>query len=462
MEYLLYDGPMFQKDEQLKNLLRLEVARKGQTATYAFWGFALFSFFYGYGCVEFLPYIKGVSLALLLVVTCRFFLYRKIIKNNSISESDWRKMLVLVTMNGFGLGLIMALASFELKLSGVHFVVVTTLMAGLVGSSIVTLSYFPVLFIPFQSFMLLPQIGIILYLYFSPEKINYLPLIILYLMYFVYQLRQFRAYRKDLVQLFTYQIELENKNKELNDSKNVIIDQTVQLVHSSRLAVLGEMSAGIAHEINNPLTIISSCVQMLSRFGKEEKLDQSLVIRYSEKIYKSVDRISAIVRGLKHLANQSDRVPKGRVSIQDILDETTPFCLEHFNSLGITFRAENIPEIEIHCHSVQISQVLINLLKNASDAVAGELDSLERWIHLSFKQDSDFVYFIISNGGKKIPEQVSERIFSAFYTTKQTGTGLGLSISQTIMKDHGGELYFDPENFERTTFVIKHPLIVEN
>ena len=80
---------------------------------------------------------------------------------------------------------------------------------------------------------------------------------------------------------------------------------------------------------------------------------------------------------------------------------------------------------------------------------------------LNFKSDNEFFYFIISNGGEKIPEEVSEKIFHPFFTTKEKekGTGLGLSISHTIMKDHGGDLYCDNSSeCIYTTFVIKHPL----
>lgn len=451
---------MDHKEKLLINLLRLEVARKGQTATYAFVGFALFTYFYGFGCVKFLPLIQGVAIALLVVTTLRFFLYQKIIKKNFVTNLEWIQTVVLVTLNGLGLGIILGLASFELKLNGEHFIVVTTLMAGLVGASIVTLSYFPILFVPFQSFLLLPQLGNIIYFYLSPEELNYLPLIFLYLMYFVYQIKQFKAYRKELVQLFTYQIELETKNQELHDSQNVIVDQTVKLVHTSRLAVLGEMSAGIAHEINNPLTIISSCTQMLSRYGKANQLDVSMVLRHSEKIHRSVERISSIVKGLKHFANQSDRVPKSKVCIKEIIDETRQFCQEHLNSQGIKLIVENIPERELYCHSVQISQVLLNLLKNASDALAPEINDDERWIRVSFNETGDFFHFLVSNGGKKIDTELSKRIFDPFFKTKDkvSGTGLGLSISQTIMKDHGGELYYDPDHCDKTTFVIKHPV----
>jgi signal transduction histidine kinase len=456
----MYTLEMLHRNLLLNNLLRLEVVKKGQPATFAFLGFALFSFFYGYGCQEYLFYIKTASVFLVAISLLRFFLYKNILNKGSLTQKEWIFTVTLITSNAVGLGIILGLASFELKLSGPHFIVVTTLLAGLIGASIVSLSFFAILFVPFQSVLLLPQIGIILYYYFSPEHLNFLPLIILYLMYYFYQLRQFRSYKKDLIQLFTYQIELERKNQELIDNKNIIMDQTVKLIHTSRLAVLGEMSTGIAHEINNPLTIISASVQVLSRLGTNDKLDVGQVIKYSQKIYRSVERISKIVKGLKHFATQSDRIPKESVYIQDILDETTQFCSEHLEGLGITLKVEEVPPLQIHCRSIQISQVLINLLKNASDALAKETQEQEKWIAINFKQDTEFFYVHISNGGEKIPQVIAEKIFHPFFTTKERekGTGLGLSISHTIMKDHGGDLYYDLSNDFFTTFVIKHPV----
>lgn len=447
---------MTKYDVDLTNLLKLEVAKKGQPATFAFLGFALFSLYYGYGCVEYLPHIRAISMTLLLITLIRYFLYKKIINQNFISEKDWIQTVILIFLNGIGYALILWLASFELKLSGLHFVIVTTLIAGLVGSSIVTLAYFPFLFVPYQAFLLLPQVGNILYFYFA-ENLNYLPLIFLYVIYFFYQIKQSHAFRIDLAQTFIYQLELEKMNKELNESKNVIIEQTAKLVHASRLAVMGEMSAGVAHEINNPLTIIASCVQMINRNCKAEKIDPTNMVKYSEKIHKSVERIASIVKGLKYFANQNDKMPKKSYGIHEIMKETTPFCMEHLNSLEISLKMDEIPNVEIYCHPVQISQVLINLLKNAADAIPEKFEALDRWVQVNFKVDQEYFYFVVSNGGVKIEESVADKIFNPFFTTKDNGTGLGLSISQTIIKDHGGELYLDLTSTQ-TTFIIKHPL----
>ena len=445
------------KRNRVNDLLKLEVAKKGQTATFAFIGFAVISFVYGYGCVRFLTLIKSISAALLVIAIVRYFLYARIIKNNSITKKEWFATLTLITLNGLGNALILWLAAFELQMSGVHFIVTTTMVAGLVGASMVTLAYFTMLFIPFQIFLLLPQVLTIIYLYYS-QGINYLPLIGLYVMYFAYQIKQFQSYHTDLVKFFIYQVELEERNVELNASKDIIIEQTSQLIHASRLAIVGEISAGIAHEINNPLAIISSSSHLLSRFSKSHEFDNTLLTRYLGKINKSTERISSIVKGLKYFSSQSDeRDPKKNCFIKSIIDETTPFCIDHLNSFDIRFQVENIPDLMINCHPVQISQVLINLLKNASDALV-ENETSDKWISINFREEGDYFYFIVTNSGDKISHEVASRIFNPFFTTKNTGTGLGLSISQTIMKDHGGELYLDVNNYSNTTFVMKHPI----
>lgn len=433
----------------VNNLLRLEVAKKGQPATFAFIGFALLSFIYGFGTVRFLTLIQVISVCILVFTIIRYFLYKKIIRNNAITDKEWIITVMLITINGIGYGLILWLAAFELKMDGMHFVVVTSMVAGLVGASMVTLAYFAILFIPFQIFLLVPQVLTILYLYYSQE-LNYLPLIILYVMYFIYQIKQFNSYNKDLVKFFTYQIEL-------IANKDLLEEQTSQLIHASRLAVIGEISAGIAHEINNPLAIITSSSYLLNRYSKKQEFDDIDFNRYLEKINKSAYRIASIVKGLKYLSTQNDRAPKKNCFIQNIMEETTPFCIDHLNSFDIKFKVQNIPELMINCHPVQISQVLINLLKNASDALV-ENEEMDRWISINFRSDQKYFYFIVSNSGEKISHEVATRIFNPFYTTKDTGTGLGLSISQTIMKDHGGELYLDYTNYDNTTFIIKHPI----
>lgn len=450
---------MTNRKEVLRNLLKLEVADKSEASCISFILFAVFSFVYHYGCTQYITLIKSTAMALVLINSIRYVIIRKLKKQKIVSDREWRLLILLIWINSLGWSIIFNTASFELKLSGIHFIVVTTLLAGFIGASIVTLSYFPILFLPFQFLLLVPQIGVILYYYLSPDHINLLPLIFLYLMYFFYQLKQFKDFRKENLKRFNYQIDLEIANNELKQSKEELIDQTVQLVHVSRLAALGEMSAGIAHEINNPLTIMKGGAQLIEKVVQRGTFDRELILKQSQKIQHSINRVTAIIRGLKNFSNLSDNHPKEMTSLSEIIDDTTNFCSELLRTHDIRFEVEKVPEYRINCHPVQISQVLINLIKNAQDfIVEHSADSDDRWIRISFEKNSNSIMIKVSNSGNKISDEVATKIFQPFFSTKPMGegTGLGLSISQKIIKEHNGDIALD-HSAPNTTFTVMLP-----
>jgi signal transduction histidine kinase len=363
----------------LKEKLKNEVAHKGVASTLSFFVFSIFTYFYGFGLEKYLFIIKIFSVIACLISIYRFFLNRGVIRSVTVSDQDWILLRLCIWGNAICWGVIFNTATFELQLKGIHFVVLTTFLAGFIGASIVSLSFFRSLFIPFQLALLLPQILIISYFYFT-HQVNYLPLVFLYIMYLLYQLKLFTYQHKELVKLFKYQISLENTNIKLKSSQQALVDQTVQLVHTSRLGALGEMSAGFAHEVNNPLTIIKTGVKLLSKELEKDSFDKESLKKSLEKIDKSTERIVRIVNGLKNLSNQADNLPRENVKLSDIVEETSFFCRELISSRGISLEVATIPDILIYCHSVQISQVIINLVKNAADYLDTQLATEEKWI----------------------------------------------------------------------------------
>lgn len=446
---------------QLRDLLRLEVAKKSEATCLSFGMFSILSFFYHFGCVKFIGLIQSISVLLLILSIVRFFFTKNLKESKQISNKNWNYLVILIWLNALGWSVILNSASFELKFDGIHFIVVSTLIAGLVGASIVTLSYFPILFIPFQVLLLIPQVAIITYYYFnSTEHINYLPLIILYSMYFFYQMKQFKQYRYELIRRFSYQIDLEIANKELKESKDELIEQTTKLVHISRLAALGEMSVGIAHEINNPLTIMKGGAQLIEKMITRQNFDADSILKQSLKIQNSINRVTTIIKGLKNFSNLSDNRPKEIVTLAAVMDDTYNFCLEPLVTNDITLIIDSVPECKIHCHPVQISQVLINLIKNAQDFLTEcSLENEKKWIKIHFGKEENVLLIKVSNNGKKISDDISKKIFQPFFSTKpiEGGTGLGLSISQKIMKEHNGDLALDMVP-DYTTFIVTHPL----
>ncbi len=447
-------------EEELRNLLRLEVASKSDSSCIAFAIFSIFSFYYHFGCVRFALLIQSISSLIFFASIIRFFFCKNLVKEKMVSTGQWGTLIAFIALNSIGWSIIFSTAAFELKFSGIHFVVVTTFVAGFIGASIANLSYFSYLFIPFQVLILFPQIIIVLYYYFSPEHLNFLPLTILYLMYFIYQIKHGEVFRIEILKRFQYQIELEIANRELKESKEELIDQTVKLVHISRLAALGEMSAGIAHEINNPLTIIKGGAQIIEKNIQRDSLDKDSLLKHSIKIQNSINRITKIIKGLKNFSASSENHSKEVASLAEIIRDTLNYCNELLAFHNITLEVADIPDCQLNCHPVQISQVFINLINNARDAILeNEFVDQEKWIKMSFELAPTSVMIKFSNGGNKISDEIAHKIFQPFFSTKPmgSGTGLGLSISQKILKDHNGELLLD-QSKDFTTFVVVHPL----
>lgn len=233
-------------------------------------------------------------------------------------------------------------------------------------------------------------------------------------------------------------------------------EQKIKLIQASKMSSLGEMSAGIAHEINNPLAIIKGKVQQISLMLARGRFEPEQLVAHAEKIDVTVDRISKIIKGLRCFARDSDGDPIEEVFVNSLVDDTLSFCQSRFLNYQIDLKIAPIPSnLKFECRAASFSQVLLNLLNNAFDAVV-ELD--ERWVSLEVKEDVSFLEFRITDSGRGIPSHIREKILQPFYTTKPVGrgTGLGLSIASGIVKSHQGVLEID-EKSPNTCFVILIP-----
>ena len=232
--------------------------------------------------------------------------------------------------------------------------------------------------------------------------------------------------------------------------------QQARAEYASRLATLGEMAAGIAHEINNPLAIIIGSSSQITRLLKAESVEPIKVSEKVEKIVKTSYRISKIVNGLKAFARQGSGDPFESTPLPQLIEDSLELCRERFYNAGVNLLIDPVPQIQIPMRAVQISQVLVNLLNNAYDVVQASVD---KFIQIRFRIDELSMYILISDSGPGIPTETAAKIFNPFFTTKEVGkgTGLGLSISKSIIQDHHGELRLVPLA-AMTTFEIRLPL----
>jgi PAS domain S-box-containing protein len=225
---------------------------------------------------------------------------------------------------------------------------------------------------------------------------------------------------------------------------------------SAQLASVGEMSANIAHEIANPLTIIYGRNNTLLKCANDaEKLEKT-----QHSISGAIERIQKIIKGLKRLSRKSQSDEFELVSLKALVDETLNFSKEALKSNQIELMFDDIQDdIFVECREIEISQVLLNLLSNARDAII-ESKTTDKWIKVQFRDEGENIIFNVSDSGPGIPKENREKIMESFFTTKKMGkgTGLGLSLASRFLKEHGGSLTL-AENTEETTFVLNLPKI---
>ncbi len=231
-------------------------------------------------------------------------------------------------------------------------------------------------------------------------------------------------------------------------------------IASAKLASLGEMAGGVAHEINNPLAVISLNASQILELIDDPEIQKDELKMFVEKILKTTSRIDRIVKGLKSFARGGDLDPFISTSVKAILENTLELCSEKLKKHSVELRLKNIDDVFIECRESQIGQVLLNLISNGVDAIEKQN---ERWIEVELKNLDGYVVIDVTDSGSGIPDEVAEKIMQPFFTTKEVGkgTGLGLSISKGIIESHKGRFKLDRKS-QNTKFSILLPKLQRN
>jgi signal transduction histidine kinase len=227
------------------------------------------------------------------------------------------------------------------------------------------------------------------------------------------------------------------------------------LLHSSRVAVVSEMAAALAHEINQPLSAIKVYMRALQRLFSGGKADPVKAQELFDETVAQVDHAASLIRRTRNFLRRGEK-PIRKANLRHIVSTSLALMEAEMKSAGIHLSGD-LPKIvpPVRASEIQIQQVMINLLRNAKDAVMAR-ERGDRRIVLSVMRDPErrgTMRIKVADSGGGVPPDLRDQLFQPFATNKEEGLGLGLALCRSIISAHGGEIWLDEKSPDMTCFV---------
>ena len=272
--------------------------------------------------------------------------------------------------------------------------------------------------------------------------------------------RELTELQKNTLQIVSKQIitqlELQKKNRDLTQIANDLKQHQDTLVQTEKLASLGRMAGGIAHELNNPLQVLNNYMELVSVRARkiDHKEEFNDIVKNSKN---TIFRMARIIQTMLSFVKTRRNATIEEVSLLSLIDDTLMLLSERLANYGGTFKTQwDVDnQLKISCNPVEISQVLINLISNAIDASRShEKPTVDLIVH---KNEDDLV-FTVRDNGEGIPDELLQKVKDPFFTTKEVGkgTGLGLFIGHQVAERMGGKLEYSRVD-ELTLFTLTIP-----
>jgi len=240
--------------------------------------------------------------------------------------------------------------------------------------------------------------------------------------------------------------------------EQLLQDEQMKLLRSERIASIGQVAAGVAHELNNPLQAVMHAVQIMQRRMAKGELAPADIDKGLGRLMDNTMRMKTIVSGLLSYSRGDESEEVRRLPVSRLIDDTAQIVGTLTADDDTELRIGQVPETwQLTCRPVQVSQVLVNLVKNAVDAVSSQR---QRWVAVDVEKKKDRYVFTVSDAGRGIDGEVVKKMFTPFFSTKSvaSGTGLGLAICQKIIELHGGHLEYRLTADGHTSFVFDLPM----
>ncbi|MBC7712145.1 MAG: GHKL domain-containing protein [Rhizobacter sp.] len=432
-----------EKQQYIEEQVNIDYVLKSKNSALAFLMVAVLFIFLHKVVSEYKIYITIFSIAVIALSVLRLFNVKRYNENNLTLREAVRNVSITALINGI-LWTIIGIESI-LSFDQINIQILTTfiILIAFSAASIVTLSHKKSVFIALNFIVLTPQFFYSVLQYIKTNESASLWLMGYTAINIMYNLRQGAVIQNELKKNFSNEYELKKSLEEVALSKKNLEEESIKTFHASRLSSLGEMAGGVAHEINNPLTIIQGMAKSIL-VHETLTIDENTKKKLA-KINSASDRIAKIVKGMKIISSKNDQIEHEVTKISKVIELSLGLFEERFKNEDIKFTLENVTDPFVMCNPLQVSQIIINLMSNAIDAILKE-DSEHLLI---IKVNENFldhsVDIRVINSGQLISEELSTKIFEPFFSTKSLGkgTGLGLSISQTLTHSNNGFLSYE-------------------
>nr|WP_227519880.1 response regulator [Mangrovitalea sediminis] len=247
------------------------------------------------------------------------------------------------------------------------------------------------------------------------------------------------------------------RESELEAARRLVQEQREQMAHASRLSTMGEMAAGFAHEVNQPLTAITNYVRVALRLAAADPVDHALLEETLCKIEAQSHRASEVIRRIRGFVRKPAS-GKEFVGVRHLLEETREFAEvdARNNDIAIDVAVdEHVPDV--YADPIQIQQVTLNLIRNALEATrsCGSTDAVDVRARLDEK---GMVRIAVRDHGCGLPPDAEEKLFLPFFSTKQDGMGIGLALCRSLVQSQGGEIGFVRQESGGTEFFFTLPV----
>ncbi len=446
---------------EIKQRLKWELLLKSTTASPAVALIAFGVSYFRFGITQYADLVSALMVLCGLNTVVRFFIGKWTIQKKFEKKTGLRLVFYSLALNVALWTATFLIVFLQIEPTGIPFSTAFMVSVSLMTASVLTLSYSPTMAICFQLGLLSGNIISFGREYFLHSNGDYFFMFLAMIILAFYYVRQTRDFYRQLFDKYRYEVELEISLQKLQASNKKVLEETARAENSSRLAALGDMAGGMAHEINTPLAIIQlrteeifALVEPKTAFAEDIKSKLNSVVT-------AANRINRIIKSLLQISRKAEGPDFFEdIKVKNLLDDVLNLYQEKLLLAGIALEIEPIPDVAVKTKQALVSQVLLNLLSNAFDQISEQNDQ-RKYLKIFFRVNEEKLTICIENSGQGISEVAKDKIFQPFFTSKAVGkgTGLGLSVCKGIIESLKERIWLD-RNLPNTTFCFTLPIAI--